>query len=1156
MKKRILSFLLVVAMVVAMVPATMIAAFAEDSSSDRVMTLVGQATLDGKNTNGEYDAATKVMLNAYDNDTDGDNMRIVYTDEAIYVLVEVFDDTPVTYKQGGSSKSDYVYLGFGVGTSYMGVKRFYRNTDEGALSFRDVMQPAGTGVDMKAGYETGKNEDEYFAIVDNGTTGFTMEARFPVDKMSEYEQELYAAGQLELHFTAGAQDGVDNAGNITTTYDGDTENSDWDGKAGDTDSFAYGTSYKVKNPSVYPEYDFEFVSDEVIEAPANNMAYAGGATLDGANTGGEYDGADEIAIDKSLTGTVYYGATALLSKSVNGDAVPEGSYYKVIYTADAIYVFANISDTTNVPYSTGYNNADQTELYFSIGDSFKGYQFFFRHTPMTAVNTGSGVASYKVVDNGESGYTIEAQFPVSQLSTDDQAAYAAKTLDVKFSVRVGDNTGSAITAFYSDNATAGGFRGATDRTNVLSYDYTAFKFGEIEIAYVSSPTFDGVNTVGEYDNTYTKNFGLLYGAGDLTANLKAVYSDDGIYFLLQINDTTDNGGGDFAWIHFGIGTSIMGSVQFARNGSVSNINNLDATALESSDVKISSNATGWSVEVKIPVTKLNATDAAALADGTLSIVAEGLASNNYSTNGAFYSYAGASGTVTADLLASYPKYTLLAKDAVEDNTAVSKLTGANLTLGENINVNYYAYIPASKVANSYVKFTYNGKTTIVRPVADKPGSYVFTFEGLAPHMLGDEINAELVVATKSVATKDDYSALQNCKDLLAADGTTDAAKQLIYDLLAYGAASQNYLGYKTDALVNDGYENLASEYSRFADSATYDGMDTDGEYDSADEIAIGTSLVGTVYYGSGSPLSMAVSGNPAPEGSYYKVLFAEDAIYVFANVADTTNVPYDTAWNNSDQTELYFSIGESFKGYQFFFRHGAMTIVNSGTGNLGDYGFSKVVDNGESGYTIEAKFPVANMTESEQEAYKAGTLDVKFSVRVGDNTGSAITAFYSDNANATGFRGASDRTNVLSYDYTAFKIIDKAVGAPNLAAAYFAAAGVYHANTNKVYAKIALAYGESVENLTVTINGAEAVIEATDAESVYIVYTDDISVTDFDKVFNFVLSDGANTQTLTYSVNAYAHVKANNANTDAMATLAKAMYCYGVSAEAYAAQNN
>ena len=112
--------------------------------------------------------------------------------------------------------------------------------------------------------------------------------------------------------------------------------------------------------------------------------------------------------------------------------------------------------------------------------------------------------------------------------------------------------------------------------------------------------------------------------------------------------------------------------------------------------------------------------------------------------------------------------------------------------------------------------------------------------------------------------------------------------------------------------------------------------------------------------------------------------------------------------------------------------------------------------------------------------------------------------------------------------------------------AYFTGAGVYFDNVNKLYVKLS-----TTENVTLTIDGTQVENLSTK------IYTDGISVTNFDEKYTFVLSyDDGNgqtaTQTLTYSINAYAYAKKDAENV-AMKNLALALYRYGVSAEAYAA---
>ena len=110
--------------------------------------------------------------------------------------------------------------------------------------------------------------------------------------------------------------------------------------------------------------------------------------------------------------------------------------------------------------------------------------------------------------------------------------------------------------------------------------------------------------------------------------------------------------------------------------------------------------------------------------------------------------------------------------------------------------------------------------------------------------------------------------------------------------------------------------------------------------------------------------------------------------------------------------------------------------------------------------------------------------------------------------------------------------------------AYFTGATVWFDGINKLRVYITTIDGASLSNVTLTING-EAV-----AVSGNMIETDGILATQFGETYTFVLSyDGTVMQTLTYSVNAYAYAKKDDAE---MGELALALYRYGVSAKVYA----
>lgn len=108
---------------------------------------------------------------------------------------------------------------------------------------------------------------------------------------------------------------------------------------------------------------------------------------------------------------------------------------------------------------------------------------------------------------------------------------------------------------------------------------------------------------------------------------------------------------------------------------------------------------------------------------------------------------------------------------------------------------------------------------------------------------------------------------------------------------------------------------------------------------------------------------------------------------------------------------------------------------------------------------------------------------------------------------------------------------------------YFTSATVWFDTTNSIIVKV-----NSTKNATLKVNGEAVAFDGTQYK------TDKIKATEFGKEFVFELYDGETlVQTLVYSVDAYAYAKHINGKTQEMKNLAKALYYYGKSAEAYAA---
>ena len=180
--------------------------------------------------------------------------------------------------------------------------------------------------------------------------------------------------------------------------------------------------------------------------------------------------------------------------------------------------------------------------------------------------------------------------------------------------------------------------------------------------------------------------------------------------------------------------------------------------------------------------------------------------------------------------------------------AESKITGAEVALGSSITVNYYVSLDEAH-AGAQMRFTVDGVKTLVDGV--KSGKeYVYSYTGIAPQALGENIKAELIVDGEVVATKDEYSVLQNCKNLLGktavelglSEAKCGAMKTLIADLLAYGAASQIYTGHNTDALVNEGIEG-ASKFVALGDE--WDKLPTESTDETVELLGAGLYFTNT-----------------------------------------------------------------------------------------------------------------------------------------------------------------------------------------------------------------------------------------------------------------------------------------------------------------------
>lgn len=543
MKKRIISILLVAVMVVAMIPATLITAFAEGESG-RVMDYASIATLDGKNTLGEYDGATKVYLNAYGNDTDGDNMRVIYTKDAIYVLVEVFDSTVADRTEAGSN-TDFVFLGFSVGSSFQGIKRIYRSANG---SGRLVFQPEGTYVDMAAGLSAtnGSVLEKYFAHNNNKESGFTLEAKFPASEMSPADYAAFKRGELEVRFTAGTQDGIKNADGTfaTVATDGDIENAGWDGAA-EEDYFvpSNNTGYKAKNVHNFTPYTFEFQNNSV----GYHVAYTDTPiTADGV-IDDAYLNSTKIPISNvvkgSDTGTEAYAYAAYDDKNLYiavyvKDSTNDGSSDKVNFMLDWLYD-EDLFEAGKAKHGTSTNSTYKNAAYYTKPSLYLGHMDVTRTGSKSgAWMFNSGATPYTAqVAATDDGYIVEARFV---WEGNVKNALLAETFDFGVSLIVFDGSTQ-----YSNGVDAydTGFRyNMFPKATITKTSESKNSIAFVDTAIEADGVIDDVYFLGnkiEINN-------LVAGAEKGTSGYAYMaYDQNYLYIAVYVNDSTNDGASDY-----------------------------------------------------------------------------------------------------------------------------------------------------------------------------------------------------------------------------------------------------------------------------------------------------------------------------------------------------------------------------------------------------------------------------------------------------------------------------------------------------------------------------------------------------------------------------------------------------------------------------------
>ena len=158
-----------------------------------------------------------------------------------------------------------------------------------------------------------------------------------------------------------------------------------------------------------------------------------------------------------------------------------------------------------------------------------------------------------------------------------------------------------------------------------------------------------------------------------------------------------------------------------------------------------------------------------------------------------------------------PLATEAEKPEPEQSEEYGKIKGVTLTIGNDLSLNYYADI-TEKYHSAKLRLTQNGVTTIVEGIeTGNANEFKFTYKGVAPQNMGDNILAELIFDGEVLSVLEEYSIKTYCQKT-----STKTNNKLILtflaDILEYGAAAQEFKNYKTDELVNDVSGLIPTEY--------------------------------------------------------------------------------------------------------------------------------------------------------------------------------------------------------------------------------------------------------------------------------------------------------------------------------------------------------
>ena len=131
-------------------------------------------------------------------------------------------------------------------------------------------------------------------------------------------------------------------------------------------------------------------------------------------------------------------------------------------------------------------------------------------------------------------------------------------------------------------------------------------------------------------------------------------------------------------------------------------------------------------------------------------------------------------------------------------------SGASLSVGSDLSIRYHIVPEEGRTIDEYaVRFTMNGKETLVTSGIFENNKFIFSFCGIAPQYMDESIRAELLINGEVVDVIESFSVKQYVLKVFQYYSTKEyvVLRQFLSDMLRYGAESQKYIDYNANKLV-------------------------------------------------------------------------------------------------------------------------------------------------------------------------------------------------------------------------------------------------------------------------------------------------------------------------------------------------------------------